>query len=198
MPISQTYKLKTHFSQYSTPAKKVVPNIFERWSSNRVIEPNVQGGSDFQWFQHHVQQVSLSFEYQAWPKYILSFEIDCRSISQFKVPRGHLLGNIEYERSGAKLDIIVLSRTSKIGHTMPHLGCLGHDICPISDVPSRMSKMGRPGNIREGTSWPYKGAFHSFPLTVQCCQGRKLIILFIVAYIIVYIQYMYCCIRHIN
>ncbi len=24
-----------------------VPQIFERWSSNRVIEPNVQGGSDF-------------------------------------------------------------------------------------------------------------------------------------------------------
>ena len=43
-------KLKTNFSETLEIrffGQKVVPQIFERWYSNRIIEANVQVGSDF-------------------------------------------------------------------------------------------------------------------------------------------------------
>ena len=47
LPLEVTFQMLTHFRQ---PWSKNTPRTFERWSSNRVIEVNVQGGSAFHVF----------------------------------------------------------------------------------------------------------------------------------------------------
>ena len=46
------------------PRVNGVSQIFERWSSNKIIEENVQGGSDFCFILQHTYDVTLIFPFK--------------------------------------------------------------------------------------------------------------------------------------
>ncbi len=47
LPLGVTFQMQTHFWHPWPLGQKNAPRIFERWSSDRVMDANVQGGYDF-------------------------------------------------------------------------------------------------------------------------------------------------------